>query len=381
MRILHLVSYSLYSGPVPPTLGLALAQREAGHSVWLAHDMRRGNFDGFEEAADPRVAPHGMAPPEPLLLCNRAGPWWQARDAYRLRRLCRQVDVLHCHMSHDHLLASLVAPAGTTVVRTVHAPRCLERRFGQRFLWAHSAGAIVRSGVDHRRLLAQWPQPPQRLALIPSGIDAARFSGPAARTTRAAAAAAWRQRLGIPPAGQLVGQVALLAQRGQGELIAAVALRQQAAAAGLADRVHFVGYVPQAELPGLYAALDLAFVGRLGNDAGGRAVLEPLAAGIPLVAYGEAGAVQEACTQDRALLVDSLRPAGLAAALRAVLEDGPQGAARALRAQTFVLRQRTFAQEAAATLRFYTIVRALPGTGARPDRPRASAATPAPAAV
>ena len=60
MRILHLVSYSLFSGPVPSTLGLALAQREAGHEVWLGHDTKRGRINDFEESADPWIEACGL---------------------------------------------------------------------------------------------------------------------------------------------------------------------------------------------------------------------------------------------------------------------------------------------------------------------------------
>ncbi|MCK5688216.1 glycosyl transferase family 1, partial [Myxococcota bacterium] len=53
LRIAHLVSYPIYSGPLPPTLGLAKAQRELGHQVYLAYDTKRGAFNEYEEAAEP----------------------------------------------------------------------------------------------------------------------------------------------------------------------------------------------------------------------------------------------------------------------------------------------------------------------------------------
>src|SRR6185437_333348 len=120
MRILHLVSYPLFSGPVPTTLGLALAQRDLGHTVWLAYDTRRGNFDGFEEAAEPHIKPHNLAPPISMTLSAKASPMQQWRDAKALRRWLRagEVDVVHAHLSHDHALMALARAPHPARVRT-----------------------------------------------------------------------------------------------------------------------------------------------------------------------------------------------------------------------------------------------------------------------
>ncbi len=51
MRILHLVAYSLWSGPMPAVAGLAKAQRRLGHDVSLWYDTKRGIMQGYEEEA------------------------------------------------------------------------------------------------------------------------------------------------------------------------------------------------------------------------------------------------------------------------------------------------------------------------------------------
>ena len=63
LRILHLVAYPLFSGPIPPTFGLAQTQARLGHRVSLAFDRKRGAFNDFEEAAAPPAARNGLVAP------------------------------------------------------------------------------------------------------------------------------------------------------------------------------------------------------------------------------------------------------------------------------------------------------------------------------
>ena len=59
MRILHLASYSLFSGPIPTTLALALAQREQGHDVWFGYETKRGAINEKEEQASTSIEAAG----------------------------------------------------------------------------------------------------------------------------------------------------------------------------------------------------------------------------------------------------------------------------------------------------------------------------------
>ncbi|RYE92346.1 MAG: hypothetical protein EOO78_28970, partial [Oxalobacteraceae bacterium] len=207
MRILHLVSYSLFSGPVPPTLGLAVAQRAAGHQVYLAADTQRGNFNGYEEAAAPHLAAADFAPPANLHLSTHAGPWQTLCDLRRLQAFVRQaqIDVVHCHTSHDHTLMALLPGSGPTLMRTVHNAHLWRRRFLQRRLLARCAGLIVRSRAHHALFSRQLGVAGERLRAIAAGVDSRRFASPSSP----AAGLAWRRRLGVPASAPLVGQVAL----------------------------------------------------------------------------------------------------------------------------------------------------------------------------
>jgi glycosyltransferase involved in cell wall biosynthesis len=381
MHIVHLVAYPLYSGPLPPTLGLAQAQRAAGHTVWLIHDRLRGNFNGYEEAATPYVATADLTPPVDLQLSSRASLLQTLRCLRQLRAFCHraQVDVVHCHMSHDHLLMAYLQLPEVTLVRTVHAARSLRRRLGQRLLLRRCAGLIVRTGA-HRRMLAEnFTLPPQRMATISAGIDSQRFAPISCAAQRAAA----RQQFNLPAQALLVGQAALLAGRGQEELLQALqclqrpevhvvfagrgereaALRQQVAQSLVRHQVHFVDYVAQARLPQFYQALDAVFVGRLGNDAGGRGVLEAMATALPVVGLTSDAALAELLTPQHSYPVRGNSPAAIAAALRSLAEDLPAAQRRGAVARHYVVEERSFALEAAATLRFYQVAQALRGPG------------------
>jgi phosphatidylinositol alpha-1,6-mannosyltransferase len=106
---------------------------------------------------------------------------------------------------------------------------------------------------------------------------------------------------------------------------------------GVADRVCFLGFVPETELPGCYAAADVfAMPSRYLPSAGdvegfGIVFLEANAAGVPVVG-GRSGGVEEAVRDGyTGLLVDPEDPAAVAGALTRLLQD--EGLRRQLGAQ------------------------------------------------
>jgi glycosyltransferase involved in cell wall biosynthesis len=96
-------------------------------------------------------------------------------------------------------------------------------------------------------------------------------------------------------------------------------VRRQAAAAGLADRVHLAGARTGPDLDAAYAAADLLVVASRGETYG-MVVTEALARGVPVLAYQTNGlpeALGQAPDGTRpGLLVPPADPAALAAALR-----------------------------------------------------------------
>lgn len=122
MRILHLLASPFFSGPAENVALLALAQREAGHEVTVAVDRRRKDVPS-EEPAVPRFQELGLLDEGGLELSVKSPPWRMWSDLRQLRK--RDVDVVHSHFSHDHLLARWGWPRGAVLVRSLHAPRSL----------------------------------------------------------------------------------------------------------------------------------------------------------------------------------------------------------------------------------------------------------------
>ena len=195
-------------------------------------------------------------------------------------------------------------------------------------------------------------------ATIANGIDTEAFERPGAGS-------AWRQKEGIAddaglvvsvarlepqknPLGLLDAFVIGLAQRpewrllmvGEGSMRAEV--EQAIAAKGLRDRVHLMGSRP--DIPDILAASD---VFAMSSDWEGTpmAVIEAMAAGLPIISTAVGGVPQLVRHESCGLLVPVGDMAALGAAL-ATLADSPAerfrlAAAARLRAQDFSLRTMT----------------------------------------
>jgi L-malate glycosyltransferase len=284
MRILHLLSSPVFSGPAEAVALLASAQRRAGARVTVAVDTLRPGT-GSEEAALPRFAALGLLDSRGLSLSTQAGPLAFLADATRLRR--SGVDVVHCHASHDHFIAWLGRPAGARLVRSLHAPRSLR--------W--SLPPVDAVTVPEASLLSQlWPGPS---AVLPALVDTTRFQPPPSRR-------ALQQALGLPT-GPVVGMAstfqpsrrhavalsafarlrsrvkdATLVLLGDGRLEGE--LRAQARALGLEPSVRFPGYQTGADFVRWLQSLDELWVLGLGNDWGGRTALQARACQVRVVA-------------------------------------------------------------------------------------------------
>lgn len=148
---------------------------------------------------------------------------------------------------------------------------------------------------------------PERVAYFTYAIDVESFRRRSALTPEARSA--YRESHGLPAEGRVVTVVAKLnAREAPWDLLAALLLyegeqpwlaiagdgpdqpRLEAFAKkhGL-DRVRFLGYVPFAELPSLYAASDL-FVHAAAEERWGVSVPEAMACGLPVVASSRVGA-------------------------------------------------------------------------------------------
>jgi glycosyltransferase involved in cell wall biosynthesis len=175
---------------------------------------------------------------------------------------------------------------------------------------------------------------PARIKVLYNGVDPALYQGKSV-------AAKVRQELGLPPDRPVVGLVARLDHRAKGhlELLEALSIlkdrhtihalmvgggrrqeemQQLAVSLGLGEVVHFLGN--RRDVPDLLAAMDI-FVLPSHSEGVSLAVLEAMAAGLPVI-VSEVGGLPEIVQQgETGLLIPPKDPEALAQSLARVLED------------------------------------------------------------
>ncbi len=177
--------------------------------------------------------------------------------------------------------------------------------------------------------------------VIPPCIDPHRFE-PLDESSRAAA----RRRFGLDPDRPLVlGLSRLVPRKGFDVLLAAVAdlpdvsvaiagagrdrrrLERVAARAGVADRAHFLGRVPDPALPELFACADVFSMlcrerwGGLEVEGFGIVFVEAAAAGVPSVAGRSGGSHEAVADGETGFVIDPRSVSEARAALERLLQD------------------------------------------------------------
>ncbi len=113
---------------------------------------------------------------------------------------------------------------------------------------------------------------------------------------------------------------------GGGELLDE--FRDQARAAGIGERVHFLGPVPHAELPGVLRSADLLLLTTEPPESFGIVLIEAMACGLPTVATEYPGVRAVVDDGETGLVVEPGDAEPVAAAIRRLIEAGPAGRAR-----------------------------------------------------
>jgi glycosyltransferase involved in cell wall biosynthesis len=242
------------------------------------------------------------------------------------------------------------------------APVRMAKRALHRLPWLSGDTFVAVSDYVRGRLVGVNGTPPARTHRVYNGIDLSRFAAPDP--------ALLRRSLGVAPDRPVVfcsGRVqpykgmqtlleaaAVLRAEGAGEMEVAIAgdgpylpeLRALADARGVPD-VHFLGR--RTDVPALLAGATVAVVPSLWEEAFGLAVVEAMAAGVPVVA-SRVGGIPELVDDGRTgLLVPPGDARALAAALRLLLES-PQRRAALARQGEAVARHRFSLERAAAEL-------------------------------
>lgn len=332
MRILHVLAPAPFGGLERVVADLAAGLAARGHDVHVAAVV-----DGFE---DGHPFLRGLGVPAHVVPCTARGYLREVAEVDALRRRLRP-DVVHTHGYRADVLHG--RPAGTPVATTVHGftgggvrnrlYEALQRRAFRRF-----DAVIAVSAPLAERLRTTVPAP--RLHRVPN----AWCGGPALSRAEARAA------LGLAPDAFVVGWVGRVSrEKGADVLLDALArlrdvpwtasligagpemeaLRRRPGQLGMEDRVRWHGVVPGAAA--LFAAFDV-FALSSRTEGTPMALLEAIAAGVPVVA-ARVGGVPDVVGAREALLVPPEDPPALAAAIARVRAEPEEAAARALAAR------------------------------------------------
>ncbi len=224
-----------------------------------------------------------------------------------------------------HTLAALEA-GGPMRDAGVSSPRLdVERSL------ARSIGQVIAASRAEVRELLLMGASPDRLAVVPEGVDTTLFSPRGPEFPRASR----RHRLlslgALTPDGGVDDAIRLIAQVPMAELVVAggpaterdgdpdvARLRLLAKELEVADRVTFVGAVPQADRPGLIRSADIV-VWLPGYELSARVALEAMACGRPIVATAVGALLDVVDDGVTGLLVEPQSPSAAAMAVRRLL--------------------------------------------------------------
>lgn len=355
--VVHIITRFDRGGSARSTLLTVLGLDRTRYQVVLVHG--RSEAAAAEETALlredlARLRQGGVPVYEVPTLVREIRPMLDARAALALWRLLRRERpaIVHTHTSKAGALGRLAAwLAGVPVV--IHTPhghlfygyygpvmsallRAAERLLAQ--LTDRIVTLTDRGAREHVRYGIAGPE---KFATIPSGIDLAPF-----RAVRVDIAVK-RKDLRLPPEGPIVGTVGrLVAVKGHAWLLRAAPrvlaefpktcfvligdgplldeLRRLAAALGVGPHVVFLG--ARQDVPECLAALDL-FVFPSLNEGMGRALIEAMAVGCPVVATRVGGVPDIVVDGTTGVLVPPCDERALAEAVLAMLRDSRRRAA------------------------------------------------------
>lgn len=281
-----------------------------------------------------------------LTVARQTAGWTSVARFRELRRLFRAgaFDVVHVHqIGYTGARWAVVAAWLARVPRvlcTIHiAPQARERlvvRLDRAVMSLLIDRYIAVSNASRGRLVDFLGLAEDRVSVVPNAVDLARFD----RDT-VSARAELRARYGLDERAFVIGAVARLRpQKGVTHLVQAMAtvaarfpdaralivgdgelradLEAQASALGIADRFRFVGH--QTDVVAHLAAMDLFVLPSL-YEGMPLAVLEAMAAGLPVVATAVDGTPEAVIDGETGYLVPAGDTPALAAAIVRVLDD------------------------------------------------------------
>ena len=314
-----------------------------GAGVWDAQGGRIATMDNLRRLEKESIRYH-MVPS----LVRHVSPKADPAALWKLVALLRQEQphIVHTHTSKAGVLGRLAARiAGVPVI--VHTPHghVFYGHFGSISSWVFlqieralawiTDGLIALTTAEKTEHLERGVGCADRFAVIPSGIDIDRFKQ--ART----AGKAIPEWFDCPPDATVIGSVGWLTDiKGHRFVVDAVAqlkpehpqlhfvivgsgdqhdaLLYQAKKAGINHSVHLIGH--REDVEACLAGMD-GFVLPSLNEGMGRALVEAMAAGLPVIASSVGGIPALIEDENNGLLVPAGDSLALAGALRRILSD------------------------------------------------------------
>jgi glycosyltransferase involved in cell wall biosynthesis len=304
--------------------------------------MRSLNVFGYAAAMRADVSLRGAAYiAAPLAL---AAGWRAARSVARRFR----ATVMHGHWVVPGGVTAAAAAPSLPLVISLHgsdvyvAETLAPARIAARQAFRR-AGFVTACSADLTRRAVALGAAPERIETVPYGVDTARFR-PDVEARRAQ-----RRQIGVHErtplvvaAGRLVRKkgfeylidamarlpAAVLALAGEGTL--AGDLHDRARAAGVADRVRFLGDLTQDRVGGLLAAADVVCIPSIRDDSGNvdglpNVLMEALASGTPVVTTSAGGILSVVNDGITALVVPERDSAAIAACIGHIIAQPALG--------------------------------------------------------
>jgi glycosyltransferase involved in cell wall biosynthesis len=286
------------------------------------------------------------------------------RAVPRLRRLARDVDVVHFHTARAHAMAPWLGGTGARRIVTRRMDYVPRGGPWARHLYNHAVDRVIAISDGVRAALVRAGVEPGRIRVVPSGVDVDALAAPAG------AREALRVEWGVGRDETLVMVLGVLEERkGHAVLIDAATrmprpvavryvfcgagsleprLREAVAYSGLA--VHFAGF--RRDVAACLAAADVVVLPSL-HEGLGVAALEAMAAGRPVVASRVGGLAEVIDDGVTGLLVPPRDPEALGAALGALAADAERRRAMGAHALQRVRARFSSAAMAEGTLACY----------------------------
>lgn len=290
---------------------------------------------GGSDALLPEVAEYA-----PVYYQTRSGANNLGALLFLLRLMCtEQVDVVHTYYGRTRAYGRLAAilarvPVIISAEMAQVGPYSLKGWATERLFDYFTDHFVAVSEATRVNLFRTRQIPPPRVTVIYPGIDLIRFDTQERPPMV-------RCELGLPDRALVVGVVArLVVYKGHADLIAALPcilqaapttrlvfigdgpaasdLRQQVHELGLAEHVHFLG--ARRDIPRLLRAFDV-FVLPSHQEGLGLAIIEAMAAGLPVVATRVGGIPEVVVEEETGLLVEPRNPPGLAEAIIQLLTN------------------------------------------------------------